>query len=671
MIIPLRVVHLGEDEDALDRVAASLAAVDDRVDVYSTSDADDALDRIATASVDCVVTGFEPSFLRTLATDHAAVPCVLFSSVETVPVEVLTANVAAVVRTDEPDPFTRVAERVVDVIRERRAAADGDRGLFATLLAASTDVVAVVDTDGRFGYVSPAVERLLGYDPDDLVGEDSLAYVHPDDRDRASERLKGLIDDPDGELTDELRLRHADGSWVWVENRGRNLLDDPDVGGIVIYSRDVTARRRREERLRRYEAIVENMQDVAYTVDESLTVTSVNDRVLAYAERPRESIVGESIETLAAEMLVDPENVERLCDALESVVAGETDGERLELGIDLPRGTVFAELQVTPLRGTDATGGEAPQGAVVISRDVTERRGDERELERQNERLEAFTSVVSHDLRGPLAVASGNLELARSEVEHERLDTVARAHGRMSDLIDDLLNVARQGTPVDDPDPVDLDAVAEASWTLVETGDATVEIDTGLVVRAEEQRLRQFFENLFRNSVEHGSTGSEKTSGGSVGHGAPGSHPAAGDPIDEPATPAGDFVRGGSTTDDEGETTPADAGDGDDTSDAEGAGVTVRVGRLDDGSAEAADANERRDVDARGGFYVEDDGPGIPPDVRDAVFEAGYSAKPDGTGLGLMIVREIADAHGWDVTVTDGSTGGARFEVRNVALASA
>jgi signal transduction histidine kinase len=78
------------------------------------------------------------------------------------------------------------------------------------------------------------------------------------------------------------------------------------------------------------------------------------------------------------------------------------------------------------------------------------------------------------------------------------------------------------------------------------------------------------------------------------------------------------------------------------------ADVTVTVGRLDDG------------------FYIEDDGPGIPSDERDTVFEAGYSRSTDGTGFGLSIVERIVDAHGWHVRVTDGADGGARFEITGV-----
>jgi len=69
------------------------------------------------------------------------------------------------------------------------------------------------------------------------------------------------------------------------------------------------------------------------------------------------------------------------------------------------------------------------------------------------------------------------------------------------------------------------------------------------------------------------------------------------------------------------------------------------------------------------GFYVEDDGPGIPAEERESVFEGGYSTTADGTGFGLRIVEQVATAHGWEVRVTDGTGGGARFEVSGVDVA--
>jgi signal transduction histidine kinase len=80
--------------------------------------------------------------------------------------------------------------------------------------------------------------------------------------------------------------------------------------------------------------------------------------------------------------------------------------------------------------------------------------------------------------------------------------------------------------------------------------------------------------------------------------------------------------------------------------------VTLRVGALEDG------------------FYVEDDGPGIPDSEREDVFEAGYSGTDGGTGFGLSIVARVAESHGWDVAATAGSAGGARFEITGVDSAA-
>ncbi|ESP88081.1 hybrid sensor histidine kinase/response regulator [Candidatus Halobonum tyrrellensis] len=208
------------------------------------------------------------------------------------------------------------------------------------------------------------------------------------------------------------------------------------------------------------------------------------------------------------------------------------------------------------------------------------------ELQRQqtNDRLDRFASIVSHDLRNPLNVAQGSIELAEETGDLDRLADARRALDRMTALIDDLLVLARSGVAVDDPSTFDLGATAERSWANVPTGDARLRVETDRTVRADGTRLEQLFENLFRNAVEHGGTG-----------------------------------------------------------------VTVTVGGLDDG------------------FYVADDGAGIPADDREAVFEAGFSTASQGTGFGLSIVREVVDAHGWQVHTTDGPAGGARFEFTGVA----
>ncbi|ELZ77981.1 adaptive-response sensory-kinase [Haloferax larsenii JCM 13917] len=217
----------------------------------------------------------------------------------------------------------------------------------------------------------------------------------------------------------------------------------------------------------------------------------------------------------------------------------------------------------------------------AVYTDITERRDLQRGVEAQNERLEEFVSVISHDLRNPLNVAQGRLDLAREETDNEHLQAVSRSLDRMADLTDELLEFAREGAAALDPEPTNLETVAHRSWEHVDTAEATLDVDADLTIDADEGRLQQLFENLFRNSVEH----------------------AADD-------------------------------------------VTITVGTLDTGT----------------GFFVEDDGPGIPAEIRTEVFDAGFSTAEMGSGFGLTIVASVAEAHEWNVEICEGDAGGARFE---------
>ena len=220
-------------------------------------------------------------------------------------------------------------------------------------------------------------------------------------------------------------------------------------------------------------------------------------------------------------------------------------------------------------------------GTIAFYIDISERR----ELKRKNERLDEFASVISHDLRNPLNVATGRLELARNECESSHLADVATALSRMEVLIDDLLHLARQGQTVSERETIPIEDVVSACWRNIETGDTTLNIHDKATLSVDRSRFRQAIENLFRNAIDHG-----------------------------------------------------------------GESVTVSVGILDE----------------QQGFYVADDGPGIPEANREDVFDTGFTTTHDGTGFGLAIVRRICEAHGWRIGVTESEAGGARFEVTGV-----
>ncbi|MFC7174290.1 sensor histidine kinase [Haloplanus litoreus] len=182
----------------------------------------------------------------------------------------------------------------------------------------------------------------------------------------------------------------------------------------------------------------------------------------------------------------------------------------------------------------------------------------------------------------------------------------------------------------EDADSIDLERLVRDCWQLVETHGADLRIEGTCTVRADEGRLRRLLENLFRNSVEHGST--------ALHSGPRGEGVDRGSPAD----------RVGSDVDPEPTADP----------------VTITVGVLDD-FVRGARAESAASV-PRSGFYVADDGVGIPAERRDRVFDDGYSTQPSGTGFGLSIVREITDAHDWTVEVTESADGGARFEFRGI-----
>jgi PAS domain S-box-containing protein len=311
--------------------------------------------------------------------------------------------------------------------------------------------------------------------------------------------------------------------------------------------------------------IIETLDDAIIVIDDRGTITDINPAAERLLTDGDQQVVGAPVsEVLAAQP------------GLHEAFEGNTEGQ-IELRSAGDRRVVSPT--VTPLE--DSNGNEI--GRIMLLYDVTALRRQRDELRRKYERLDEFATIVSHDLRSPLNVAQARLKMAAEECDSKYLEGIAETHDHMERLIEDLLSLASVGEGIGELESVELSRIAQSCWHHVQTPSAELESEADISVRADETRLRQLFENLLRNAVEHA-----------------------------------------------------------------GRDVTVSLGHHPDG------------------FYVDDDGHGVPEPQREKVLEPGHSLGSGGTGFGLSIVRDVARAHDWDLTLTESSAGGARFEFTGV-----
>jgi diguanylate cyclase (GGDEF)-like protein/PAS domain S-box-containing protein len=139
---------------------------------------------------------------------------------------------------------------------------------YRVLTQNSSDLVTVIETTGVIRYQSPAIEQMLGYSSEELLGQNAFDFVHPDDLQSVKMVYDEGLKDPELHPSAEYRFRHKDGSWRWLESVGTNLIQEPGVGGYVVNSRDVTRRKEAEDRLReaekRYRMLVERIPAITY-----------------------------------------------------------------------------------------------------------------------------------------------------------------------------------------------------------------------------------------------------------------------------------------------------------------------------------------------------------------------------------------------------------------------
>ncbi len=301
-------------------------------------------------------------------------------------------------------PIEAQAEGLVLNLRDisERKEREKELGRYEAFIENSMDILVHLDEDGTVIYQTPSVERILGHPQEERIGENAFDYVHPDDRQRAFEIFTSVVGDGDRETAEaEIRVQHDDGSYVWLEGRGRDQRDT-GVGGFVVNLRDITERKEREKELERYEAFVESSLDVIVHVDEEGTVRYTSPSIEDMLGYGQDEAVGDN-----AFDYVHPDDRGEMMSLFESVVLGLDTGEdNTEFRVRTADGSyVWVE---------DAGGNQThPEidGDVLSLRDVSERKKRQRELERYEALVENTSDLVTLiDEEGTILYQSPSVE---------------------------------------------------------------------------------------------------------------------------------------------------------------------------------------------------------------------------------------------------------------------
>ncbi|QLG48566.1 PAS domain-containing sensor histidine kinase [Natrinema halophilum] len=270
--------------------------------------------------------------------------------------------------------------------------------LASVLLEHAHDTLAIVDEAGTYVYVNEASASMLGFEPDRLIDEYVIDFVHPDDRQTVADRFGRVSGVARASSTVHYRHVTRNDGWVWLESRFTNPPDDA-IDGYVVSSRDISQRVMAERERRAAQC---RLQTIAGTIGDVLWMFNGDWSELLFVNPAYEDVYGQSAETLEANPrtfldMVHPDDVRSVREAMARASAGESvDLEyRVNPGTDYNR---WVWVRAEPL---------LEDGDVVrivgFSKDITDRRRRERQLT-------VMDNLLRHNLRNDLAVILGNAE---------------------------------------------------------------------------------------------------------------------------------------------------------------------------------------------------------------------------------------------------------------------
>lgn len=525
----IRVLLVDDEPDFAALAVELLTDTSERIHAVSTTDPTDALERLSEEAFDCIVadyvmddlTGID--LLGEVREEFGDLPFIVFTArgSEEVAAEAIATGVTDYVpKGTDTEQFRVLTQRITSAVenyRAQQALAVSQRELERSY-ERITDGFFSIDDEWRYTFVNERGAEIVDKSVEAMEGR-TVWEVFPDlDDTPFGEAFRTAMEEQESTQIEAYYEPHE--RWYTVSVY-------PDEEGISIYFRAIN------ERIQ-FEQTLTALHSVASDLSELDSVEAICERSIEAAEHLLEfdvSLIAIEengvLQPVAVSSGMEPDDFKPR--PITDDIAGLTyrSGEAyliddiqnhpeanpttsLGSGLSVPVGT-HGNFQAVDEDVGGFTERDLKLAQLLMSHtaDHLDRLEDRRTMEQHIDRLDEFASIVSHDLRNPLSVAMGRLELASNECDTEHHDHIESALHRMEDLIEDLLTLARKGESSIDVDRVNLGQMAETCLESVDMGDATVSITTDQTIMADNHRLQQLLENLYRNAIEH--AGSECT----------------------------------------------------------------------------------------------------------------------------------------------------------------
>ncbi len=314
--------------------------------------------------------------------------------------------------------------------------------LFRGLIENTQEIFTIINDRGEMTYLSPSIEKIMGFKAEELTHRNAFDFIHPDDAWILADAIKEVLEKPGKIVTREIRMRHKDGSFRYIESTGYNLLHDPAIGGIVVNSRDITERKQLEqaliESMDRFRLIFKHSPVGIFHYDTDLKITDFNDRFVSILQSSEERLKGLDMKTLRDKSVLP---------ALLKPLSGEYGFYEGFYSATTSNAKLWISMQTAPLR--DITGKVV--GGIGIVEDVTEKKLLEQQLF-QSQKLEAVGRLaggIAHDFNNLLTLIMLHCEMILKELEEDSdvsasIKEIYDSAQRASNLTAQLLSFARR-----------------------------------------------------------------------------------------------------------------------------------------------------------------------------------------------------------------------------------